>query len=196
MAMTTRATASSLPKGFTVLILGATTLSGKVAVPLVRKLGAGKIIGVARNTDAMKGLGLDQSIKLETPASNTDFSSALKGIHVDIVLNYLYGDVVIHLFNSLPAIPMEADKWETQYVQIGSMASSEIGLPSAPLRAKNIVVRGSGPGSWSIPQLGREIPNIISTLAEGIGEFNIQERGLDQVTEAFNDTRTRSVFVP
>ena len=86
MAITNRTT--NLPKDFSVLIIGVTGASGSTAIGVARKLGAGKVIGAARNAAKMEGLGLDGTIELKSEVEQTDFSSAAD---VDLVIDYLYG---------------------------------------------------------------------------------------------------------
>lgn len=52
--MAIKARTKDLPENFTILIMGATTVSGTVAISLARKLGAGKVIGVARNAETLE----------------------------------------------------------------------------------------------------------------------------------------------
>jgi NADPH:quinone reductase-like Zn-dependent oxidoreductase len=70
--------------------------SGTIAIQLAKKLGAAKVIGVARNASALATLGLDDTIVLQP--TETDFS---KLGDVDIVLDYLYGPPTEQLFKSL-----------------------------------------------------------------------------------------------
>ncbi|KAE9367550.1 quinone oxidoreductase [Stipitochalara longipes BDJ] len=185
MAMQTRT--SNLPKNFTVLIMGATTISGTIAISLVRSLGAAKVIGVARNIAALETLGLDETIQLTEPAEKTDFS---KLGDVDVILDYLWGPPTVHLFNQL------ASKIPVQYVQIGSMAGLEANLASANLRSKNITVRGAGPGSWTFPQLVGEYGNILNAL-KSVKKQEVNVVKLADIEKVWNEkSATRTVFVP
>jgi NADPH:quinone reductase-like Zn-dependent oxidoreductase len=188
-----RTRTANLPPNYTVIILGVTSLSGRVAIPLARHLGAGKIIGVARNTKAMAALDLDQTVELKGDVSSADLGNALEDTHVDVVLDYLYGAPALHLLNSFPSDPILAK--QIQYVQIGTLAGVEMSVPAALLRSKNIVLRGTGPGSWSVGQMSKEFPEMIATLVKGVGEFEVKQRPLEDAVEAWKDTRGRTVFV-
>ena len=48
-------------------------------------------------------------------------------------------------------------------------------------------MNGSGPGAWSIPALGQEIPKILELLVKGVGEYDIKERKLEDAKAAFED---------
>jgi NADPH:quinone reductase-like Zn-dependent oxidoreductase len=185
MAMHTRT--FDLPKNFTVLIMGATTMSGTIAIPLVRSLGAAKVIGVARNVAALEALGLDETIQLMDPAEKTDFS---KLGDVDVILDYLWGPPTVHLFNQL------ASKVPVQFVQIGSMAGLEANLVSANLRSKNITMRGAGPGAWTFPQLIGEYGNILNAL-KSVKKQEVRVVKLADIAKVWNEKSTmRTVFVP
>lgn len=177
LALTTRCT--DLPPNFTVLILGATTASGELAASLSRKLGASSVIGVARNVEALKKInGLDRWIELK-PGAETDYSGLEK---VDVVLDYVYGDAAVHLLSSLP------QGRPVQYVQIGSMSGQDaIALPSAVLRSKNLTLRGSGPGAWSIAELGQQMPKLIEALAS-LTLKQPQKFPLEQFAKVWPDT--------
>jgi len=185
MAMQTRT--SNLPTNFTVLIMGATTMSGRLAIPLVRSLGAAKVIGLARNLTALEALDLDETIQLMDPAEKTDFS---KLGDVDVILDYLWGPPTAHLFNQL------ASKVPVQYVQIGSMAGEEANLASANLRSKNITMRGSGSGAWTLPQLIGEYSNILNAL-KSVKKQEVNVMKLADIEKVWSEkSSTRTVFVP
>jgi NADPH:quinone reductase-like Zn-dependent oxidoreductase len=185
MAMRTRT--FDLPKNFTVLIMGATTMSGTIAIPLVRSLGAGKVIGVARNVATLQALGLDETIQLMDPVETTDFA---KLGDVDVILDYLWGPPTGHLFNQL------ASKVPVQYVQIGSMAGLDANLASANLRSKNITIRGAGPGAWTFPQLYGEYGNMLNAL-RSVSKQDVRVVKLADIEKVWNEKlATRMVFVP
>jgi NADPH:quinone reductase-like Zn-dependent oxidoreductase len=185
MAMRTRTI--DLPKNFTVLIMGATTMSGTIAIPLVRSLGAAKVIGVARNVAALEALGLDETIQLMDPVEKTDFS---KLGDVDVILDYLWGPPTVHLFNQL------ASKVPVQFIQVGSMAGLEANLVSANLRSKNITMRGAGPGAWTFPQLIGEYGNILNAL-KSVKKQEVRVVKLADIEKVWNEKSTvRMVFVP
>ena len=119
--MALRYRCQNLPANFSVLVMGATALSGTMAVQLARFLGAGKVIGCARNEEALKIVpGLDETVTLLDSVESTDFKSIG---HVDVVLDYIYGAPAAHLLKSLES------KGTVQYVHIGSLAGLEMNLP-------------------------------------------------------------------
>jgi NADPH:quinone reductase-like Zn-dependent oxidoreductase len=186
MGLATRT--SDLPKGFSVLIVGVTSLSGSVAVSVARVFGAGKVYGCARSVQKMEALGLDGTIELKDHAEETDFSSVAD---VDVVLDFLYGPVIPYLFQTAkPTTPM-------QYVQIGTVISLTADLPGDVLRSKNITLRGTGPGAWSGKQFDEQLPKMLETLGKGkIKKHEFREVKLDDVEKVWLEKGERLVVVP
>jgi len=156
MALATRT--ANRPEGFSVLILGVTGTSGRAAVAVARIFGAGRIIGVARNEAALRSIeGLDGYVVQRDPPETSNFGSIG---HVDVVLDYVYGKAAAAV---LAALKPER---ETQYVNIGTVGAEEtIALPAQLLRAKMLKLTGSAPGSWTLAELGREMPSIVKAAA-------------------------------
>ena len=111
-ALTVRA---RLLRGEAVLVLGATGTSGKLAVPIARHLGAGRVVAVGRSRTALDGVGADAVLTLDAP--DAEVREALKG--VDVVLDYLWGppaERLLHadggqgLFRSDAARPLGPDR--------------------------------------------------------------------------------------
>ncbi|RYP66224.1 hypothetical protein DL769_006068 [Monosporascus sp. CRB-8-3] len=190
MALTQRT--SGLARGFTVLILGATSASGRLAAYAARELGAGKVIGVARDAAALESLeGFDERIVLRDPVQETDFSKV--GRECDVILDYVYGDAALHLLSSLGS-----DK-PVQYVNIGGLAQQTATIPSALLRSRDLTVRGAGPGAWGLPALGREMPTLVEKMATW-KLLDAQTVPLKDIEQVWDDKelgrKGRVVFVP
>lgn len=149
---------TNLPKDFSVLVMGATSASGRVAVNLARTLGAKRIIAAARNQEALQTLGADETIVFADEPEKTDFGPVGQ---VDVVLDYVYGPLALHLLKSLEtAKPVD-------YVHIGSLSGIlDINLPGAVLRSKNVALRGSGPGAWSREDVANIMPDMLAALKD------------------------------
>ncbi|KAL8687471.1 MAG: hypothetical protein Q9218_006363 [Villophora microphyllina] len=190
MALTARC--DNLPKNFSVLILGVTSASGRLAVQLVRSMGANRVIGCARNEGTLKSMALDDYTILQDPATSTDFSSLG---HVDVILDYVYGPVVNHLLKSLQP------NGRVQYVHIGSLAAYsdpsalEINLPGSLLRGSDVTIRGSGMGAWDLRGVGNALDGLLQSLVS-IGNEKISVKKLEEVETAWNEVGDRTVFVP
>ncbi|KAI2627658.1 hypothetical protein GGR54DRAFT_589940 [Hypoxylon sp. NC1633] len=188
MAITQRTT--NLPKDYTVVILGATSASGRLAVYAAKALGAGKVIGVGRNAATLEKVdGLDDHVVLKE--TETDFS---KVRDVDLILDYVYGDATVQLLTSLAR-----SKKAVQYVEIGSLAKGTANIPSQLFRSFDLTMRGAGPGSWSISALQKEL----HTLVEKMGTWKLlaaHSVPLKDIDVAWNDaslaTQDRLIFVP
>jgi NADPH:quinone reductase-like Zn-dependent oxidoreductase len=155
--MAIRARTRDLPKDFAVLIMGATTTSGMIAMSVARSLGAGKVFGAARNVKRLETAGYNGFIELKEDMAATDYSMAED---VDLILDYIYGLPVLHLFKALK--PTGA----VQYVQIGTLSGPSLDMPGDLLRSKDITIRGSAPGSYSMKLLAQEMPKMLASLQD------------------------------
>lgn len=146
---------SRLKPGETVLINGATGTSGRLAVQIARLLGAGRIIATGRNVKALgeaEALGADVTIQLGEDREQLErqfMQEFARG--VDIVIDYLWGQSAECLL--IAAVKAGRDAVPMRFVQVGSVATQDITLPSAVLRASAIELMGSGNGSVPVPRL-------------------------------------------
>ena len=184
MALRTRC--RDLPEEFSVLIMGATSTSGEIAIGMARALGAKRVVGVARNAAALEKLGLDEVVVLQEKVDETDWN---KVGDVDVVLDYIYGEPTVKLFDALKT------PRPLQYVQIGGLAGGEMNLAGSVLRSKDVTIRGSGPGAWSMRQLREELPAILKAIGKIEGnEPNVFP--LSEVEKAWVEGQGRVVFKP
>jgi NADPH:quinone reductase-like Zn-dependent oxidoreductase len=144
-----------LRRGETVLINGATGISGRLAVQIAKHLGAAKVIATGRNAqalEALSALGADVTIPLGEDADALERSFTPHFADgVDVVLDYLWGESAQCLL--IAAAKAAADAVPIRFVQIGSISGEDIALPSAVLRASAIELMGSGIGSIPLPRL-------------------------------------------
>ncbi len=149
----------------TILINGATGLTGKIAVQLARYYNAKHIIGIGRNPEtlaSLKTLGANEVVSLNQ--SDDSFIGQIKEIHertpVDIVIDYLWGHparMILTAFQFMPYHPVKV-------VSVGEMAGADLKLPSAFLRSSPIELLGSGMGSFSRDQLTDYMKNILPEM--------------------------------
>ncbi|KAL8745814.1 MAG: hypothetical protein Q9190_002094 [Brigantiaea leucoxantha] len=188
MALRTRT--EGLPEGFSVLIVGVTSASGGLAVGLAKRLGAGRVVGAARNEGLLKrmvGQGLDGYVVLEEDADRTDWGGLG---HVDVVLDYVYGEQTAKLLEKMKPTG------RVQYVQIGGLGEGDLRLSAAALRGKDLVMRGSGPGAWSMQGRGREMEGLLEAL-KSTGGLKVKVFNLEEVENRWNERSSeRVVFVP
>lgn len=161
--MSLRTRTSNLSKDFTVLILGATSTSGELAIHLARHLGASRVIGAARNENKLAKLDLDVRVLLAAKPEDTDWSAVG---HVDLILDYVYGAATIGLLSSLKMVNMGGKiTGPIQYVHVGSLGGMTMDLPGKVLRMVDLTIRGSGPGSWSMRQLKGEMLDMLTAVS-------------------------------
>lgn len=188
LALTRRA--SDLPGNYAVLILGATSASGRLAALVAKALGAGKVIGVARDEAALAKIeGLDEFVVQKDPITDTNFSQT----DCDVVLDYVYGDLALHVLSTLNI------QRPLQYVIIGNLSRKEIAIPPALLRSRDITVRGSGPGAVALQVIQQEIKSLVPAMT-GWNLLGAHSVPLKDIEEAWQDKalagKGRLVFIP
>ncbi|KAL4736960.1 hypothetical protein BDV11DRAFT_217000 [Aspergillus similis] len=185
--------------GKTVLVLGATSKSGRAAVLVARFLGAKKVIGVARGQEGLRSVeGLDgwlASGDMLTGEAGVRFALPEWIGPVHIVLDYVGGSVAAGVLGS--AVIDEGD--ELQYVQVGNLAM-ELGtgekhlfetLPGHLISRKPICIRGSGMGSFSRRDLVREMPGLVAFLVQMKAPFGIASAPMSEVASVWQDEDTK-----
>ena len=143
--------------GESVLINGATGVSGRLAIRIAKHLGAAKVIATGRNPETLKtlgDLGADIVIGLDAPAEElvATFRDAIRAHQVSVVLDYLWGPPAERIIVAIASGGGEGGR-RIRFVEIGGMAGRDITLPSAALRSSGLEILGSGLGSVSIPRL-------------------------------------------
>lgn len=191
---------ANLRAGETVLINGATGISGRLAIQIARHLGAGKIIATGRQAqsfDDLRRLGADVTIPLapDSDALEQAFKNAFQQ-GVDIVLDYLWGI-------SAEALVVAAAKHGTKgvpirYVQIGAVSGPNITLPSAVLRSSALQLMGSGIGSVPLPRLLQAIQGVLQAAPAAGFKIASKPMPLADVAQAWSatDTGSRVVLLP
>lgn len=127
---------AGLKVGETVLILGATGVTGSIAVTAAKRLGAGRVIAAGRRPDALertRRLGADATVSLERPDLAAAYREAAGG-GVDVVLDYLNGPAA--------EAALEAMATSGRMVQIGSALAGGIHLPAQTARRASLDVLG------------------------------------------------------
>jgi NADPH:quinone reductase-like Zn-dependent oxidoreductase len=198
-----------LRPGQTVLVLGATGVTGALAVQLAKhRFGAKHVVATGRNPDRLERLtrvGADETVSIADGTGG--LCSAIRAAHaehpIDLALDYLWGKPAEQTLRALGGDNLAASFRRTRFVQIGEMASSDIALPAAVLRSTGIELVGQGGGSVPAEAFGRVASEIIPTLFDMAtrDEVNIDTttRPLTAVAEAWTESLpsgTRMVLVP
>jgi NADPH:quinone reductase-like Zn-dependent oxidoreductase len=175
--------------GQTVLINGATGVSGSIAVQIAKALGAWKVIVTGRDESKLQALDADEAVSFDMTAENgaKRFESDLMPIMakgVDIVLDYLWGDSALAIMSALAKTKTDI---VTRFVSIGTSSGQEdIALPSAILRSSTIELVGSGDKSVSKADMLSAIKSAFELAAEGKIRIDTREYALKDIAEAWN----------
>jgi NADPH:quinone reductase-like Zn-dependent oxidoreductase len=191
-----------LQPGETVLINGATGVSGRIAVQVAKMLGAGKIIGTGRNAKSLKllpELGADTVIDLSQPDDHIREAFAAEDARnkIDVVVDFLWGhpaELLIHTF-----IPKEAGfaRRAIRYIQIGEKAGPHLSLPGAALRTSGLQLMGIG--MISMETLGEEMTHVWNGIREDKFYMEIERVPLAEIATAWqqdNLAGKRLVIIP
>jgi NADPH:quinone reductase-like Zn-dependent oxidoreductase len=189
-----------LEPGQTVLILGATGVSGKLAVRIASLLGAGKVVAAGRESsilDSLRDMGAAATIDLKQPdAEVRDAFVRESGGGYDVVLDFLWGHPTELLFKAITPDQVGFARHKIRYVQIGQAAGPLISFPAEALRTSGLELTGAGNVPPEALPEARE--QIWTWLREGKLTMDIEQVDLSCVTEAWmrKTTGKRIVFVP
>jgi NADPH:quinone reductase-like Zn-dependent oxidoreductase len=167
---------AGLKKGEVVLVNGATSVTGQLAVEAARYYGASKIIATGRNEtilEELKGMGASEIISLKQ--EDQIITNRVKELHsikpIDIVIDYLWGNPVKLIINAFKGSGVNNFSTRVRIVSVGSEAGKDIILESDILRSSAIEILGSGIGSLSqadLKKFGSEVlPEMFTLAAEG-----------------------------
>lgn len=139
---------AKLQPGENLLILGATGVTGQLAVRIARLLGAGRIVAAGRNPAVLGKLekhGADATIQLAAPAEDLAraFAHESGESGFQVVLDYLWGRPTEIFLSAIARKEFAVIKSETRLVQVGESAGPTISLPAAVLRSAAITILGT-----------------------------------------------------
>lgn len=130
---------AGLRPGETVLVLGATGAVGQLAIQIAHRMGAARVVGVARDPAALErllALGATGVVGLRADEGLEELAARLRAAAgpVDVVLDGLYG------------MPLEAALRtcgpRARVVNIGNPAGATVQLPAGLLRGKQLTLTG------------------------------------------------------
>lgn len=126
--------------GETVLILGATGTLGQIALQLARILGAGRVVGAARDAAALqRALERGHADAVVPLGQGADDAAALKaaaGAGYDVVLDGVCGAPML--------AALKATRWGARILTIGTGAGRELNLNIADLLFRTLGCVGTG----------------------------------------------------
>lgn len=195
---------AKLKPGEAVLILGATGVSGKLAIQIAKHLGAGRVVAAGRNAQVLEtlpNLGADATISLDQPDQEliADFVREARRTKFDIILDYLWGHPTEILLDALTGHDVMAESSGIRIIEIGDMAGPRISLSAAALRSSGIEVYGSGGGSIPHTAIFEAFPKVWALAADGKLRIDTESVPLADVESAWQRKELsgrRLVFIP
>jgi NADPH:quinone reductase-like Zn-dependent oxidoreductase len=184
-----------LQPGETVLVNGATSTAGRIAVQLAKHRGAAKVIGTARNRaefEEVRSLGADVVVAFDlgagSPAGAKEYERALIAEFasgVDVVIDYLWGEsaktVIVAIAKAVE------DAHPVRFVHVGGASRVEnIELPGAALRSSAIQLLGSGIKSVPFPKLLEAIAKVFAIARTANLKIATKVLPLSDIAEAWN----------
>ena len=178
--------------GQTVLVVGATGSSGRMAVQVAKRLGAGHVIAAGRDSQKLAALGADSVVRFGDTPGIGDVAA-----EVDVVIDYLWGQVTVDAMTAIAANRVDRAR-PLSWIEVGSVAGTDAAIPSAALRALPLQIVGSGQGSVSTADIVAELPALVDEIASGALRIDAHAVPLSDVTDAWQDTRSdaRIVLTP
>ncbi len=190
-----------------ILVLGATGVTGSMAVQLAKTVfDAGRVVAVGRDVarlDWLRTVGADDAIVL----GGDEFEAEMAAMHAerpfDAVLDYLWGEPAERVLAALSSSHPAAHFHATRFIQIGSMAGPTMTLPAGILRGNGIVISGVGIGSVPPEVMGHvrthALPRLFDMVASGELHLRTAVRPLTEVEQAWTTAEpsgTRVVLTP
>jgi NADPH:quinone reductase-like Zn-dependent oxidoreductase len=191
---------AKLASGETVLILGATGVTGTLAVQIAKILGAGRVVAAGRNEQVLSRLhelGADSTIPLGKP--NQELIEAFrreageKGF--DVIIDYLWGPPTEALLTAITGKEFAAAGSQTRLVEAGESAGPTITLPAAVLRSTALTILGTGGmPSWDV--LTEAVQQVMNHAASGKLRIETERVPLAEVEDAWErDVHARRLVV-
>jgi NADPH:quinone reductase-like Zn-dependent oxidoreductase len=179
--------------GQTVLVLGATGSSGRMAVQVAKRLGASYVIGAGRDPERLStltDLGADATVQLDTAVSDL----AQIASDVDVVIDYLWGPITAAVIAGIARNRSDPGRPLT-WIEIGSVAGASAEIPSAALRAIRLHIVGSGQGSVPTRDILAELSALVVEITSGGFLLDVRAVPLARVETAWSDTASNQRIV-
>lgn len=139
---------AKLAPGENVLILGATGITGKLAVKVAKLLGAERVVAAGRNQQVLSmlhNLGADATICLGMTDDELTAAFAREAgpLGFQVVIDYLWGRPTEIFLAAITRKEFAAATSQTRLVQVGESAGPTISLPAAVLRSTALTILGT-----------------------------------------------------
>ncbi len=178
-----------LAPGETVLIHGATGVTGKLAVQIAKILGAGRVVAAGRNEEVLqtlRQLGADETIRLNQPDQDLieAFRRAAGGKGFDVIVDYLWGAPTEALLAAVARAEFAVAGSETRLVQVGESAGPTITLPAAVLRSAALTILGTA-GIPPREVLTDALQQVMNHAAQGLLRVDTERVALRDIEGAW-----------
>jgi NADPH:quinone reductase-like Zn-dependent oxidoreductase len=183
-----------LKPGETVLILGATGISGLIGVTAAKQLGAGRVIAAGRNHDALaraKRLGADATVDLAAGDLVAAYRAAAGG-GADVVIDNVFG--------APGEAALEVLATHGRLVHLGTMAGPTMTLRGAPIRRASADIMGFAYYHAPVDLQAQAYGELCRLAAAGELALDVETRPLSQIAAAWDarasGNRRRQVLIP
>jgi NADPH2:quinone reductase len=180
---------AQLAAGETVLILGATGVTGQLAIQIAKLLGAGRVVAAGRNEEVLRtlpALGADATIRLDQPDEElvAAFRRAAAEKRFDVVIDYLWGRPTEALLQAIIGKEFAMGESPMRLVEVGESAGATITLPAAVLRSTALTILGTGGlPSWDL--LTGAFQKVMSAVARGALRIATERVPLAEIADAW-----------
>ena len=189
--------------GETALILGATGVTGQLAVQIAKLHGAKRVVAAGRNQSALtklRTIGADSTIQLDQSddALKEEFARAAGDDGFDVIIDYLWGHPTEVLRAAITKSEFAPVKKQTRLVQVGESAGPTISLPAAVLRSTPLTILGTA-GIPPMPVLMDAMEQVLARGARGELRIETEAVPLAEVERAWQQKESsgrRIVLVP
>ena len=195
------AQSGKLAKGESVLILGATGITGTLALQMARLLGASRVAGAGRDKESLeklRALGAEATIQFEQSDADlkADFAREWGETGFQVVLDYVWGRPTEVLLAAITQNEFAPAGAETRLIQVGESAAPAISLPAAVLRSRALTIRGTA-GIPPRDVLTLAMQQVLEWGAKGVLRIETEQVPLAEVEQAWQrNSRKRLVLVP
>ncbi len=194
---------AKIAAGETALILGATGVTGQLAVQIAKLHGAKRVVAAGRNESALAKLntmGADETIQIaqSDEALKIEFARAAGDDGFDVIIDYLWGHPTEVLIAAITKSEFAPVTKQTRLVQVGESAGPTISLPAAVLRSTALTIMGTA-GIPPIQVLMDAMQQVMKRGASGELRIETERVPLAEVEQAWSRKESsgrRIVLVP
>lgn len=201
-AWLTLACRAKLVRGETVLVLGATGVTGKLAIQIAKMLGAGRVVAAGRNEQVLSTLhefGADAIIQIDKLGQDLreSFAEQAGDTGYRVIVDYVWGRPTEALLDYMTRKEFANVDQEARLVQVGESAGSTISLPAAVLRSSALTILGTA-GIPSRDILMDAFQEVMTRAARGELRIDIEQVSLEDVESVWqrDSGGRRFVLIP